>query len=69
LLIKFSEDKTEKKSLKVKVHPSGSVETDETGMERNMSEYSFRAGRIFRSAEILAIPCDENPVLFKQNLL
>jgi hypothetical protein len=69
LLVKLLEDKTEKKSLEVKVHPSRPIDADEAGMERNIGQHSFRAERILRSTEILAIPRDENPVLIEQILL
>ncbi len=69
MLIKLFEDKSEKKSLEVKAHPSRSIYADEAGMEWNVREHSFRARRILLPTEILAVPGDEDPILVEQDFL
>lgn len=41
MFIKLFEDKSEKKTLEVEVHPSRSIDADEAGMKGNISEYPF----------------------------
>jgi hypothetical protein len=46
LPINFFEHESEEEPLKIKVHPSRSIDADEAGMEWNIGEHSFRTRRI-----------------------
>jgi len=66
--VEFVERYGEQLQLKIEVHPNGTVDADQSGMEGHISVLSFRTRRGGRTAKVDAVLGDENPILIEDDL-